>query len=70
MAAVRTSFAFTCGCSSEQSSASLLRSQSGDAKKDKAVPEPVDEYSPTQGFLEEFIISDEFFEARFNLLGC
>jgi hypothetical protein len=33
-------------------------------------PEPVDNYSPTQGFLEEFIRYDEFFGVRFNLLGC
>jgi hypothetical protein len=38
--------------------------------KFKPVPEPVDNYSPTQGFFEEFITYDEFFGTRFNLLGC
>jgi hypothetical protein len=38
-------------------------------RKFNPAPEPVDNFSPTQGFLEEFNRNDEFFEARFALLG-
>jgi hypothetical protein len=32
-------------------------------------PETVDDCSPTLGLVKEFITFDEFFDARFNLLG-
>ncbi len=36
---------------------------------DKACPEDGDNYAPNAGLVKEFIISDEFFEGRFPLLG-